>query len=826
MAGRKLAEASEFLRPATSAPIAMSVTVQNPSSPNNRVRIVVATSVALTFISFWRAAAIVLNDMGSSAFYAGAIAEQAVGKAAPWFVLGVMVFSLAVRAVYVESCSMFVRGGVYRVVKEALGGTLAKVSVSMLIFDYILTGPISGVSAGQYIAGLINNTLFWMDTHGWVPRAIHEMFNGTPQVPVGWTAVLFGAGMTIFYWWENTKGIEESSEKALRVMQIVSVMVTILLGWSILTMLRAPAGSIHLPPLPTPENLTFSEEALGFLKDTNLAHAFGLFGVLMAFGHSILAMSGEETLAQVNREIAHPKLKNLKRAAMVIAIFTFAFTGLASLFAVMLVPDDLRITVYRNNLISGLVMSFVGPTALKLLFQTFVVVCGFLMLSGAINTSIIGSNGVLNRVSEDGVLTDWFRKPHKRYGTTYRIINMVVLLQLITIVVSRGNVLVLGEAYAFGVVWSFTFNSLSMLVLRFKYKGERGWKVPVNVKIGNIEVPIGLASVHLVLLSVAITNLLTKSIATKTGVAFSVGFFIIFYFSERHNLERHKANAGGLKEHFQLEHQETVAREQVGIQPGNVLVSVRDYNTLSHLKWALQSTDTGEQDIVVMSARVTGPGGAEYELAGEQIFSDYEQLLFSRAVSVAESVGKTVSLVVVPARDPFSAIIQTANSLESSAIVAGLSSKMTAEEQAYRLGQAWEAMPQPKRQVIFQVVKPNDEVETFRIGPHTPTMKTEDVHLVHRMWLRLRRREDMKDLHHSDLVTLALTRFARDYAHDADEIHRALRKGGGRKTGSLAPVKPQSETPPAARERPERSGRPDSASDRNIKDDEDTFQGF
>src|SRR6266480_4156399 len=124
---------------------------------SNRVRIVVASSVMLTFISFWRAAAIVLNDLGSSAFYAGGIAEQAVGAAAPWFILGIMLFSFAVRAVYVESCSMFTRGGVYRVVKEALGGTFAKVSVSALMFDYVLTGPISGVSAGHYIVGMMND---------------------------------------------------------------------------------------------------------------------------------------------------------------------------------------------------------------------------------------------------------------------------------------------------------------------------------------------------------------------------------------------------------------------------------------------------------------------------------------------------------------------------------------------------------------------------------------------------------------------------------------------------------------------------------------------
>src|SRR5216683_1753440 len=122
-------------------------------------RVLVATTAMLAFISFWRAAAIVLNDMGSSAFYAGAIAEHFIGKTAPWFILAIMVLSFAVRALYIESCSMFVRGGVYRVVKEAMGSMLAKFSVSALMFDYILTGPISGVSAGLYLVGLMNEVL-------------------------------------------------------------------------------------------------------------------------------------------------------------------------------------------------------------------------------------------------------------------------------------------------------------------------------------------------------------------------------------------------------------------------------------------------------------------------------------------------------------------------------------------------------------------------------------------------------------------------------------------------------------------------------------------
>src|SRR6266478_9271751 len=119
------------------------------------VPVFVATTVMLSFISFWRAAAIVLADLASSAYYVGGDTENVIGKAAPWFVLAVMLFSYAVRAIYIESSSMFVRGGVYRVVTEAMGDTLAKLSVSALLFDYILTGPISAVTAGQYLAGFI-----------------------------------------------------------------------------------------------------------------------------------------------------------------------------------------------------------------------------------------------------------------------------------------------------------------------------------------------------------------------------------------------------------------------------------------------------------------------------------------------------------------------------------------------------------------------------------------------------------------------------------------------------------------------------------------------
>ncbi|AFL87913.1 amino acid transporter [Terriglobus roseus DSM 18391] len=739
---------------------------------SSRVRLVVASSVMLTFISFWRAAAIVLNDLGSSAFYAGGIAEEAVGKSAPWLILGVMLFSYAVRAVYVESCSMYTRGGVYRIVKEALGGTFAKISVSALMFDYVLTGPISGVSAGQYIVGLFNGLFIEMSTSPRFHALVTNAAGSTRQLNVNHTSAGIAIIITLYFWWQNIKGIEESSEKALTIMKITTIMVIILIGWGLYSVGHYGA---HLPPLPTPSNLKFSDASLGFLKHTSFARSLGLFGILMAFGHSVLAMSGEESLAQVNREIEHPKLQNLKRAALIIAIYSMVFTGLGSLLAVMLIPDGVRVSVYRDNMIAGMAMYMVGPLAMRVAFRVFVVIVGFLILGGAVNTAIVGSTGVLMRVAEDGVLADWFRKPQRKFGTSYRIVNLVCIIQLFVIIVTRGDVIMIGEAYAFGVIWSFTFNALAMLVLRWKYKGERGAKVPLNLKIGKTEYPIGLACVFLVLLTIAIVNLFTKSVATVSGIIFAVAFFIIFSLSERDNRRRHKATERQMKEHFQLEHSEEVGRDDLAIRSGGVLVTMRDAQTPHALKWALARTDTDDQDVVVLAARMMGAGGPEYVDASEQLFSEHEQMLFTKAVSVAESFGKHIGLVVVPAGDVFAAIVRTANSLDVAAVVSGLSTKLTAQEQAYHVGQAWETLPEPKRQFTFYVVPPIGEAESFHIGPHTPSIPASDVQLVHRLWLNMRRDPDMEHLHHSDIVTFALTRLASSYANDRTVTSQQLR---------------------------------------------------
>jgi hypothetical protein len=725
--------------------------------PSPASKVVVATTVALSFISFWRGASIVLSDLASSAFYAGGAAEQAIGKAAPWFVLGVMLFSFAVRSIYLESCSMYVRGGVYVVVRDSMGPVMAKLSVSALVFDYILTGPISGVSAGQYLGALVNE--------------LSEKLNQSFRVDVD----LFSAGVailvTIYFWWMNIKGVHESSGKALRIMQITTVMVGILLIWCPLTMVIQNKWT--LPPAPVASNLMFSEDAQGWLKGTFWLQ-WPMVAIIIAFGHSLLSMSGFETLAQVYREIASPKLKNLKIAANIVCVYALVGTGLVTLFAAMIIPDGER-PKYFANLIGGLAMSLSGPYPLRLAFHIFVVFVGGLILSGAINTSIIGANGVLNRVAEDGVLVPWFRQPQRKYGTTYHIINVITILQLASILYSRGNMTVLAEAYAFGVVWSFFFKALGVTALRFQ-RHDQEYKTPINFRIAGREIPVGLILTTIVLGLVAVGILFTKQTATKYGIAFTLFLFVTFTISEKINLRRTQQEKKGL-EQFNLEHQ-TRIDSHLQARPGCVLVAVRDYRRMEHLRQVLGKTNLRRHDIVVMSVRTLSTGAGEYELTETQIFSDYEKELFSHVVELAEKEGKHVELLVVPAVDPFEALVQTASSLQASRLVTGVSARMTSEELAHRIGRAWEQLPSPKHPFSLEVISPDRESVFVNLGPHPPRLWPEDLDRLHDLWLELSASEHVGSrLHHRDVIGVALRRLQYDLAsEDRAKVLRDLEK--------------------------------------------------
>jgi len=721
-------------------------------------RVFVATTAMLSFISFWRAAAVVLNDMGSSAFYAGAIAEAAVGRSAPWFILAIMLFAYAVRSMYIESCSMFVRGGVYRVVKEAMGSTLAKFSVSALMFDYVLTGPISGVSAGQYLTGFLND-LF---------RYLHL----SVTFPENLTAAIFAILVTIYFWWENIKGIPESSGKALRIMYVTTVMVVLMIGWCSYT-LWVRGG--HLPPFPTLANLTYSKDALGWLRYTSWPQTIGLIGILIGLGHSVLAMSGEETMAQVYREIRHPKLPNLEKAGFVIFVYSLVFTAGVSFFAFMIIPDSVRPS-YFDNLISGLAMNFAGPYVLRLVFQAFVVLVGVLMLAGAVNTALIGSNGVLNRVSEDGILPQWFRQPHPRFGTSHRILNTVVAMQIATIIISRGNIFVLGEAYAFGVMWSFAMKGLAVLVLRYKQPGKRQFRVPLNFNLGGVEIPVGLGLITLILFSLCLVNLFTKEVATISGIIFTIAFFATFELSEKIT-KRHSTEHAELDQ-FNINACSDLSPESVGARPGNILVPVSNDNALYHLSAVLDRVRPERKDVVVLHMRLLQRNSSgETQLETDQMFGSVEQRLFTQALSLAEKYGKTIRLAVIATNDVWDGILGAAANLHSGTIVLGRSSQWETAEQARQIGLAWERLPDPRPRFNLEIYAPGGQHELFLLGPHAPHLTANEVNLVHRLWLKLSDPVCPEELHHHDIVHFALNEVEYELADGREsELYERLKE--------------------------------------------------
>ncbi len=324
-------------------------------------QVLVVTSVMFTFISFWRTAAIVLCDLASTAYYIGGIVESQIGAAAPWFILAVMIFSYAVRSVYIESCALFVRGGVYRIVKEAMGGGLARLAVSALLFDYILTGPISGVTAGQYIVGLLNDVLGLGKgqlVHGPSERTVGSdrdrrrflllasQRQGHPRIERPGASdhgrddchgrrddhlVPGDAGCPIQRQRTFPRPVPDLSKKV------------------------DAEGKPMLDPFGKqvdPLGYHWRDIAWRGLRPERInGHwwsLIGVIGIVLSFGHSILAMSGEETLAQVYREVESPKLKNFKRAALVVFLYSLLFTSLISFFAVMIIPDGCGCRVQRQ----------------------------------------------------------------------------------------------------------------------------------------------------------------------------------------------------------------------------------------------------------------------------------------------------------------------------------------------------------------------------------------------------------------------------------------------------------------------------------------------
>ncbi len=367
---------------------------------------------------------------------------------------------------------------------------------------------------------------------------------------------------------------------------------------------------------------------------------------------------------------------------------------------------------------------------------------------------------MLNRVSEDGVLTDWFRKPHKRFGTTYRLINLIVGLQIVTILLSRGDVFVLGEAYAFGVIWSFAFNAISVLILRYKRPdAPRPWRVPLNLQIRRSRTAARVSSASRSSWSAcAVVNLFTKEIATIAGIVFTGAFFAMFVVSERIVDAAARGRRPYAPRSLPARHRNGDRQRDARLPAGR---RARSGARLQHAgasrlgarRAGVRGPRRGRRSRCGCSARAdtARPGSGD-----DQMFSDYEQTLFTRVVAIAERHGRKVMLLVAPGTNIFDALAQSAVQLRSSLIVVGESEVMTPERQAHLLGEAWDRTPHdPDLATRLVVLCKDKQVKRFSLGAHVPDLSSADIERIHHLWVDAVK-DIGPDLHHRDVVAAAL----------------------------------------------------------------------
>ena len=132
---------------------------------------------------------------------------------------------------------------------------------------------------------------------------------------------------------------------------------------------------------------------------------------------------------------------------------------------------------------------------------------------------------------------------------------------------------------------------------------------------------------------------------------------------------------------------------------------------------------------------------------------------------------------MVPAVNPFDAMVQSAAKLKASRLVTGVSARMTSEELARRIGLAWERLPEPRHAFSLEIISPDRPSIFVNLGPHPPRLWPEDVDRLHELWLRLSDADEVgSQLHHRDIVGVALRRLERDLTEGgSDDVLKDLK---------------------------------------------------
>ena len=661
--------------------------------------------------------------------------------------LAVVLLGVVVRAADIEARALFVRGGLYGAVRETLGQRAATVSASALLVDRLMLGALAAVVAGHYLVAFFRSVV-----------------GITVPSLVGDSGPMLLAVLTIgVVWWVQRQGRPPTE-------RTVAQAVGAAIGVLVLLVLCAASAALFSSSAPMPLLLP--------------TRPTGLLPLATALGFVLAALGSVESLSLAALDLEQPRIRNLQRVARLVSGYGLVITaGLAFLFAAFVQDRG----AWRLAPLAGVAYQLPGPLWLRLTLLSLVAAAGAVFLAATLRSATLGAYGVLARLVDESFLDDRWLALHQRFGTPWRSIDAVAVVQIAIVLLSAGDTSWIARAYAIAVVITTVLKLAALLRYRTIRTEKRAYRVWLNVTVGGREWPLGLVGAAVLLVLATGGLLAIADPPSLTGLALVASVTAALAFSRRSFASRPVDDAGVLDD-FQLLPSDDVDLRQVEVRPGNLLVPVRRSHVLAHLISALRAA--GDRDVVAMTVRIVGLDVPD-DPTEDPRATDEERRLLSAVIAAAEREGRGVRLMIVPGVNVFDSVVETALRLKSSEIHVGESETLSADDQARLLGDAWERASKPAGVDVRLVIHhPRSGAVTYPLGAHAPALRPADFEHVHRLWLDIARATGSR-VHHHDVVRAALTlmenelngpgreaalQLVRDSVRPADEIASVLRE--------------------------------------------------
>jgi magnesium transporter len=700
-----------------------------------------------------KSAAPPLAQLGIGAFFiAGVVAP--FGPSAWWLVLAATIVSLAVRAVDIESWALLIPGGLAARARHGFGPRAARAALALTLVERLVIGGLSAVIVGHYAADVA------------VQGVAGLRFEGS--VSAEELATLLAAIVIGSLWLRLRLGRDLDADLSARAVWVGVAILTVMMGVGIGALLRRGVSAIT-PAVSWPT--TFAEGDL----------ITAVVMVLIAFAHTLPMFGGGESLARTARDIAPPRVPALRRTALLTVLFSLFVITVGTLLFSALVPAAEQ-TLWIDSPLAGLALHMTSHGWARELASLAAVLAAACMLIPVANDALADAERILHRASADEALPSTLLSLHTRFGTPARAVDITAAAMILVVVASGGRVPWLAHAYGISIATTATLTIAALIRLRRARSSELSFKTPINLHLRTGELPIGLLGVATIVSGCALITVLAgdgASIAALALTAVLVGWFL---------LGRSTAPIADIDEPdaFDLLRSADLSLDQVQARPGNILAPVRNPHALAHVAGALQAS--GDRDIVVMTVRLLDDTGADS--SAEAGPSKYERQVFAAVTSLAERYGRSVRLLIVPARNVADAIVATVLRLRSSDVFVGESSSLSVADQAHILGEAWEQAEKPDPlDVRLVIYHRSGRTDSFHLGAHPPTLAPRDLDLIHRVWLDAVTSIG-PHVHHHDVVRAALTQMEqqltgpnrdealaaiRETARPADELAAAIR---------------------------------------------------